>query len=275
MATDRSGAREARTKSVSAAGVDEAADGGVKTLEKALRLLETLAKRQPIGVTALARELDVPKSQVSRFLKTLARNGYASKLAEDGRFVLGRQALALARSAHLPRELIAMAAEPMGVLAKAVQASVHLGVLDGSEVLIIAKAESPLRLQLTTQVGQRSPAHVTAMGKVLLAGISDDERRALLAHYTFQSFTPNTVPNKEAMEKEVALTRRRGYAVEKEEEHLGVGCLAAPIADAAGRTVAALSISGPLAGTPFHLAKSNIQQVVKVAEELSRRLRAS
>lgn len=273
MATDRSGAREARAKSVSSA--DEAADGGVKTLEKALRLLETLAKRQPIGVTALARELDVPKSQVSRFLKTLARNGYASKLAEDGRFVLGRQALALARSAHLPRELIAMAAEPMGVLAKAVQASVHLGVLDGSEVLIIAKAESPLRLQLTTQVGQRSPAHVTAMGKVLLAGISDDERRALLAHYTFQSFTHNTVANKEAMEKEVALTRRRGYAVEKEEEHLGVGCLAAPIADAAGRTVAALSISGPLAGTPFHLAKSNIQQVVKVAEELSRRLCAS
>ncbi len=242
---------------------------GVKTLEKALRLLETLARRQPVGVTSLARELGVPKSQVSRFLKTLAQLGYAAKLPGDRRFVLGQKARELARVAGTPRELIARAAKPLENLAREAQASAHLAILEGRDVLIVAKADSPARLQLTSSVGQRSQPHCSALGKVLLAGLPDEERKIFLENYPFQVFTPHTITKREDMEKILKSVQRKGYAEENEEEHLGVGCLAAPILDGAGQIIAALSISGPLVGTPFAVDRANTKRIVKYATALT------
>jgi DNA-binding IclR family transcriptional regulator len=241
------------------------------SIEKAFRILEVLAVRSPRGVTEIADELGLKKSSVSRLLKALAELGYAEQSTQRGQYRMSPKVLTLAQC-YLEADPLVTAARPLlHELALAVRASAHAAVLVGRDVVIVAKEPSPERIQVTTRVGGGTPLHASALGKVLLADLSDNERRPLLAA-PLSRFTDKTITDPRKLEQALDQVRDQGYAIEVEEEHPGVGCIGAPVRGANGRCVAAVSIAGPLHGTPFKIDAQHRQLVVDTAAELTRRM---
>ncbi len=139
----------------------------------------------------------------------------------------------------------------------------------GRDVVIVAKEPSPERIQVTTRVGGGTPLHASALGKVLMAGLPENERSALFAG-PLAKFTDKTITDRRKLEQVLDRVREDGYAIELEEEHAGVGCIGAPVLDARGQWIAAVSIAGPIHGTPFKIDAKHRQLVVDKAAELSR-----
>ena len=154
-------------------------------------------------------------------------------------------------------------------LAVAVHASAHLGVLVGRDLIVAAKEPSPGRIQVTTRVGGRMVLHASALGKIILAGQPESQCESLL-DLPLTRYTKRTITDLSKLRRTLQEIRQTGYAIEVEEEDVGVGCIAAPVRDAAGRWIAAISVAGPIQGTPFRLDVAHCQCVREKAEELSR-----
>ncbi len=241
------------------------------SIEKAFRILEILSAHSPLGVTEIADELGLKKSSVSRLLKALAELGYAEVTAQRGQYRIGPRILVLAKG-YLEDDRLVREAQPMlHELALTLRASAHLAVLAGGDLVIVAKEPSPEHIQVSTRVGGQAPLHASALGKVLLADLSEKRRAALLGD-TLTRYTEKTITDRRKLHKVLNETREQGFAVELEEEHVGVGCIGAPVRNAIGRWIAAISVAGPLQGTPFKIDAAHQQLVVEKAAELSRRV---
>jgi IclR family acetate operon transcriptional repressor len=122
---------------------------------------------------------------------------------------------------------------------------IHLSVLDGNEIVYIDKKGEGQVLTVSTKVGGRNFAHACGMGKVLLAGLSPEELKEALADAPLVRFTPTTITDRLELQKELEKIRRQGYAIDNEESFPGIRCVAAPIKDGTGKTIAAMSATVP------------------------------
>jgi DNA-binding IclR family transcriptional regulator len=215
-----------------------------KTLLKGLALLEALARSpRPRGVTDLAREQGIGRSNAHRTLQTLTAAGFV-KQDETSAYSCTLKLFELGR-AVFDRIDVAKVAEPViRALAEKTQETVHLSVLDGFEVIYIRKIDSPQPVRAYSSIGSRSPAYCVATGKALLAhqepGYCDRFADRLVAH------TPQAITSLEALGEELEHIRRQGFAVNRGEWRESVCGLASPIFDAGGAVVAAIGISGPV-----------------------------
>jgi DNA-binding IclR family transcriptional regulator len=247
-------------------------DGSYGSLRKALEALELLAERSPRGVTELAGALGMQKSGASRLLRALAGWGYVAQAGRRGQYQTGPRALALAEHAFQGDRLLRVAEPVTRELAAAARASVHVGVVAGDRMLVVAKEASPEQIQVASRVGGRVVPHASALGKVLLAGLPEKERTPFVKP-PLRRFTERTIVDVRALARELEEVRRRGYALEAGEEHAGVGCIGAPIVGRDEAWIAALSVSGPLSGTPFRMDARHRRLALDAAAEISRRLR--
>lgn len=215
------------------------------TLVKGLSLLEALARSpSPRGVSDLARELGLAKSNVHRTLQTLISTGYVCPASTAGKYVCTLRLFELA-SALMSRVDVRQEADPyMQALARTTRETVHLSVLDGTEIIYLHKVESPEPVRAYSTIGGRAPSHCVASGKALLAYQDDTFLAHLPAH--LQSFTTHTITDRTALLHELADVRRQGYALNRGEWRESVCGLAAIVFDAAQRPVAAIGISGPV-----------------------------
>ncbi|HVR82919.1 MAG TPA: IclR family transcriptional regulator [Planctomycetota bacterium] len=245
--------------------------GPYHSLDKAFRVLELVAARSPRGVTEIADELGLEKSNVSRLLKTLSAMGYVVQSARRGQYQMGPRILVLAQG-YLERDRIVVEAQPiLRALAQEARATAHLGVIVEGQTIVVAKEPSPEQIQVATRVGARISPHASALGKVLLAGLPEATHTRALAG-PLPRFTEKTITDRKKLLGILREVRRKGYAFESEEEHRGVGCIGAPVMDSSGRWIAALSVAGPLHGTPFRLNRSHLAMVLRKAKELSLKL---
>jgi DNA-binding IclR family transcriptional regulator len=246
-------------------------DGPYESLRKAFEVLELLAARSPRGVTEIAAALGIQKSGASRLLKALSGWGYVVQDLKRGQYQSGPRVLALAEHFAHGDHLLKVAQPVMQDLARSTRASVHLGLLAADRMLVAAKEESPETIQVQSHVGGSIAPHASALGKVLLAGLGDKERAPFLKG-PFARFTEHTVVEPGRIARMIQEVRRRGYALESGEEHPGVGCIGVPIVGRADRWIAALSVSGPLSGTPFRLDARHRGLALQAGTEISRRL---
>jgi DNA-binding IclR family transcriptional regulator len=119
-----------------------------------------------------------------------------------------------------------------------------LAVLDGDEFVYIDKVDNTQAMRMRSRVGQRGLLHCTAAGKSMLAFLPDTELKLLLRRLKFQPVTPNTITDARKFQEHLAAVRRQGYAMDDEENEVGIRCVGAPIFDHAGRLSGAVSISG-------------------------------
>jgi len=246
-------------------------DGPYESLRRAFEVLELLATRSPRGVTEIASALGMQKSGASRLLKALSGWGYVVQDLKRGQYQSGPRVLALAEHHVQGDQLLRVSPPVMRELALATRASVHLAQVVADRMLVVSKEASPETIQVTSRVGGILTPHASAMGKVLLAGLGEKERAPFLKG-PLERFTDKTIIEPDRLARVLEDVRRRGFALESGEEHAGVGCIGVPILGRDDRWIAALSVSGPLTGTPFRLDARHRGLAVKAAAEISRRL---
>lgn len=242
-----------------------------KTFLKGLTLLETLARSgRACGVTELAAMLQLTKSNVHRLLQGLVHQGFARKNADTGRYELTMKLWELG-SHVLGRLDVCQVAQPfLERLAAETSETVHLSVLDGIDVLYVAKLDSPQPVRAYSTVGGRAPAQCVATGKAQLAWASQEV--IVQVKGALQAYSPHSLLRCEDLEAELARIRGQGYAVNRGEWREQVCGVAAPIRDASGQVVAAIGISGPAERLKPRRLKDLGPSVVQVAGQISRLL---
>jgi IclR family KDG regulon transcriptional repressor len=213
-----------------------------QTLLKGLLVLETLARSAGArGVTDLAAETGLGKSNVHRVLKTLQSAGFVRQPPGGARYQPTLKLWELGARLHEGLDLTREARPHVAELARATQETVHLSVLDGAEVVYVDKLDSPQPIRAYSELGGRAPAHCVATGKVLLAfsAAFPDLPQAL------ERYTTRTIVDRAALLTALAEVRSKGYATNWGEWRERVRGLAAPIRDAQGAVVAAIGVSGP------------------------------
>lgn len=179
-------------------------------------------------------------------LSTLADEGILDQDAETGRYRLGLSVFDMAAAMPKQRSLHEAVLVSMTELRSRTGETVQVGVLDGQEVVYVERLDSPSTLRVFTELGRRVSAHRASTGKVLLAFLSKSQRETVLSGWTLEAATEFTITDPVALKSELSLIRRQGFAENRQESELGVVSVAAPIRDAAGSVVAAMSVAGPV-----------------------------
>jgi DNA-binding IclR family transcriptional regulator len=239
-----------------------------KTLVKGLEVLEALAQSESSrGVSELARELGLTKSNVHRTLQTLCAAGYARQNEVSGEYECTMKIPRIA-AAILGRIDLKRVAEPfMQAVASATQETVHLSVLDDADVFYVHKIDSPHPVRAYSEISGRAPAYCVATGKALLA-FQDDSYLQRFGE-RLKVHTPRTIATQVELRQELAQVRQQGYAINRGEWRETVGGLAAPIFDAARHPLAAIGISGPVERLRPAQIKAFTPEVVRAAREIS------
>jgi DNA-binding IclR family transcriptional regulator len=253
-------------------GESRPGDARVLTLEKGLRILEAVAsQRRGVTLTELARLLDVSKSTVHRFLATLQEVGYVERFEGGDRYRPGIKTLALAGSFLDTLAIRDAAAFYLADLALRTGETAHLGLLTGSEIVLIDTAETPNCLRVHSSVGMRLPAHSTAGGKAMLAFLPESQLRPVIAG-GLPRRTSRTLVSDATLRARLAEVRSTGYAIEDEEETEGVRGVAAPVFDFDRRVAGAIGVSAPAVRMSIEKAHALAPAVGEAAEQVSRRL---
>lgn len=216
-----------------------------KTLLKGIGLIEALANSdRPRGVTELARELKLNKSNIHRTLATLVASGYVRRDEDRGHYELTIRLWGLGSKVISRLNVKSVALPFMQRLAAKTRETVHLSVLDGLSVVYIDKIDSPEPVRAYSTVGGRSPAYCVATGKALLA-FQPSPFLSSIPAAELQPHTDRTITRKHVLLKELERIRHTGYSVNRGEWRLSVRGVAAPLFDFRGCVVAAIGLSGP------------------------------
>jgi IclR family transcriptional regulator, KDG regulon repressor len=245
----------------------------LSSVTNALRVLDCFtATDRELGVSELARRLGTGKSTVHRLCATLAAGGLLDHNADTGRYRLGLHLYELGALVGAHMDLHEAAGPALLEVRNRTGETVQLAVLDGREVVYVERLESSHTVRLFGRVGHRNSAHCTATGKVLLAHLPEAEFDALLDGWVLEARTPYTVTDHDAFRKELAEVRRRGWGENSNEVEIGVASVAAPVRDASGSVLAALSVAGPAMRLDGGSLRRFAGVVMEAAEAVSRRL---
>ena len=200
-------------------------------------------QRRKMSIAQLSLRTGIPRAAVRRCLYTLAKLGYVQ--SEDGRmFALRPQILSLGH-AYLSSVPLVMAAQPiLDQVSAAIHESCSLAIQDGDEILYVARSSASTRIMsIYLGVGSRLPASCTSIGRVLLAGLADDELSAFMRRVKLTPFTNRTIVQKDALADAIARVRRQQYALVDQELEIGLRSIAVPVRDFRQRVAAAINVS--------------------------------
>jgi len=222
----------------------------------------------PMGVREIARQLDVNATIVQRLINTLSQNHFVTQDQDTRRYSIGYRAFGLGWSLTKKDRLISVAKPELDMLASRYQLNGYLGVLRGSRAVYILSTQSEGPIVIRSVPGSETYLHSTALGKVLLAGLPDDQVEKLLTGERLEQVTPKTCTDPAILIEQIRQVRRQGYAMIAGENISGVVSVGAPIRDASERTVAGLSTAfAEWASPEFDLAK-----IITLVKESARRV---
>ncbi len=249
----------------------------VKAVHKTMALLEALAQQKEMGVTELAECAGMHKSTVYRFLNSLKDLAYVRQNAANEKYSLTLKLFELGSYVLGRLELWEQAHPIMEQLAEQTHETVHLAVLDDGRLVYLGKFESTqaLRVSMSSRIGQSAPTYCTGVGKLLLAHAPPEQVERILAREGLKRFTEHTITDRTLLARELDSIRQRGFAFDDEEHEVGVRCVAAPVRNNQGATVAALSISIPKVRMPDGEIPRYRELVTRSADEISRRIGAT
>ena len=248
----------------------------VQAVSRALAILETLAKEgTPIALTDLAHKVGLKLTTVHRLLSTLMSRGFAEQEQSTLRYRLGLKVFEIGNAALAAMDIRTVARPFLKELVERLNETANLAILDRGEVVYIDQLESTniVIVKMFARIGSRGPAYCTGSGKVLLAGLADEELIPLLDKISLERFTARTITQKDEILAELRKIRGEGFALDRGERDEGVCCVAAPVRNFEQRAVAAVSVSGPTARMQEDVILSRFVPIIKeIAEGISIRL---
>jgi len=239
---------------------------------KAFAILDLLASTpgEPLSLSQVAAFLRVSKSTAHRYLTTLEDLDVVTRDESDN-FSLGHKLIELAGAFLSENDLHKESVPFLASLSAQTQETAHLAVPSANNVIYVAKVDSPHSLRLASHIGARSPMHCTALGKAILAQLPPDQ----LAESIQQGLperTGNTLTSPETLLAELERVRTQGYAIDDQENEVGVRCIGAPIFDYTGQVIGAISISGPVSRVTVEKCAEFAPMVKQAAQAISRRM---
>ena len=243
---------------------------GVQSVDRALTILERLARSGEAGVTEIASEIGVHKSTAFRLVATLEAHRLVEQTEDRGKYRLGVGLLRLAGATTARLDLVQEARPVCRQLASDTGETVNIAVLSESSALYLDQVAGSSALQPHNWVGQHIPLHATSNGKVLLSGLNRQQCDAVLSKLS--AYTPLTITTKSKLRAELDQVREQGYALAVDELEVGLTAAAAPIRNAHGDVVASMSVSGPTFRISSDRVDEVVGRVVDAAEEVSHRL---
>ena len=219
----------------------------VPAVERALCLMESLAhSKNGLSLSQLVESSNLPKSSIHCLLLTLERTGYLHRSEQTGRYMFGLKFFGLANTSLSSLPIREQAAPFLMQLMEQTGLTVHMGVLDKYEAVLIARYDPPGSKGLATWRGKRMELHCTGIGKALGAHMSEADLNALHQQRKFPRHNENTISTLRRLQEEYAKILQRGYAIDDEEDEIGWRCLGAVIYDDTCVPVAAISIAGTI-----------------------------
>jgi IclR family KDG regulon transcriptional repressor len=235
----------------------------VKSLIKALDLLETFKQNSEQGVSEISRVIDASKSTVFTLLHTLKKRGYIYQNPETRKYMLGLKLLEIGEYVRENDSLRVCALPKLKELVERYNETAPLVFWNGVEACYVDKVEGTASMRMVYQLGKTPPLHCTANGKAILACLSNEKVRKIIEIQGMEEYTKNTITNIEDLLEELELTRRRGYSTDNSEEEIGVSCVAVPIRDYGNSVIGAVSLSGSS-------ARINQDNVPLIAEDIKK-----
>jgi len=232
----------------------------IQSIDRTLQVLELFSlERSEWGVTEISKALNIYKSNVHNILSTLAEKSFVEKDPKTDKYKLGIKFFELGSVVIKNMDLRKIAHPYIEKLSKEFNETVHLGVLDKGRVVSIEREESDKSLCSHIEIGKRTPLHCTAVGKAIMAYLSEDKVSLIVKEKGLEKYTENTITDREKLEREFLKIRKQGYAVDNMEHEEGVRCIAGSIRDHTGEVIASMSVSGPA----FRINESNIPNIAK------------
>ncbi|HVZ52103.1 MAG TPA: IclR family transcriptional regulator [Pseudolabrys sp.] len=254
--------------------MDEAAavqrGGGVQSIGRAFAILEEIARnRDGIGLADLSKRVGLHNSTTFHLVKTMVSLGYVRQLKDSKRYRIGRPLFALAASALDELEMTSLATPVLENLSRETGESAHFSVRMGDAVVVLARTSGPGAFQLTDRVGVVRPAHCTALGKIMLANLSEPQFERFLTSAELKPHTPNSIVAPEALRREIAEVRRTGMAIDNGEFDSELRCVAVPVRDFSGAVIGAIGVSGPVWRLSIEALRARTRTVRAAADRLS------
>jgi DNA-binding IclR family transcriptional regulator len=235
----------------------------VQTIEKAFLILDILGQSpQGMSIRDLSDRMRLPKGTTHRLLSSLSYFDYVRQDSKTRNYFLGFKLVELGNLLLSQLDLRKEAEPFLRELAERTRETVHLVILDKDEIVYLDKLEmdhTTSGLRMASRVGSRNPAHSCAVGKILLADLPEETLAQIVQEKGLLKKTGNTITDFNQLKDHLKLIRKQGYAVDDEENERGIRCVGAPVLNAAGRVVAAISISGPA----FKITKKLVQETLK------------
>lgn len=231
----------------------------VPALERGLLILEHLAQsRRGVTLSQLTNKLQLPRSTGHALLLTYQRCGYVERDRQTGRYCLGARLQALANAALAGHSLRSQCSPILHSLMRKTGATVHLAVMENWEVILIDRVGPDAPVRLATWIGKRMGPHCTAVGKTIVAHLPPAILEELIHRQGLIRYNENTISSVHKLRLACEQIRQLGYAVDDQEEEIGVRCIGAPIYNNSREFVAAISISGVKAQFEDISAKAEI-----------------
>jgi DNA-binding IclR family transcriptional regulator len=235
-------------------------------VERALSILDCLdSSKRGLNISELSRRLEIPKSSTHVIVVTLERLGYLERKTTSLNYHLGLKAYGLGRGMMKNLSVAEIALPYLRVLVDQIHMPAHLAVSDGDQGVYIQKVDRPSLIRIDTYIGRRMDLHCTGVGKVILAWDPSDVAEHILSKDAYIRYTSNTITSSRALRRELARVQKEGYAIDDEEEELGVRCVAVPVFHPNGRFVAALSVTGTTAQLPLNAIESVAERLRQTA----------
>ncbi|MFE1951718.1 IclR family transcriptional regulator [Streptomyces sp. NPDC059524] len=247
----------------------------VPAVTRALDILELFLDGDgTLTAPDIVRKLQLPRTTVHELVSTLAARQYlVQEPGQPGRYRLGVRPYQLGSRYAEQLDLAAEGREVARAVAETCDETVHVAILEDTDVIYIAKVDSTHAVRMVSAAGRRLPAHCTSVGKMLLASLPEPELDARIPDDAeLAGMTENSITDPAALRAHLAAIRARGVAVESRESNPDVSCVAAPVRDRTNRVVAAISVSVPMVRWSEAREAELAELVVKGAADLSERL---
>ena len=243
-----------------------------RTLDRGLRVLETIAEAAPVSLSDIARHVDLTPATTFRLLETLRQRDYVLQHEQTGLYELGPKAFQVG-AAFTQRLRLHQVAQPvLARLAEELGDPVTLAIRDGADVIYIDQREGRGIMQMASRIGDRLPIHCTAAGKAMAAWLWEGALRDIVGDDPFRKRTDATITTWPDLMAELDGVRKAGYALDREECEAEICCIAAPLRSRDGQVAGAISVSRMSSRFPQDDPSDLAAAIVSAADDISRRL---
>jgi IclR family transcriptional regulator, KDG regulon repressor len=242
--------------------------GTIQSLKKAASILNIFTQDSKLyGITDIARILNLPKPTVQSLVRTLEEIGYLEKDPLTSKYMLGPALFQLGMKFIANMDLAVIARDWMERLCRQFDEAVHVGMMVGSKVVIVLRADPASRFMVFPQAGSVIPFHTSGIGKILLANMEPERRDDVLAGCSYPRLTERSIDNRDDFLSELDRVRRDGIAFDREESVTGLSCVSGPVFNNKGLCLAAFSISGNA-----HTLETRRDEIISAVRYVSSRI---